>query len=183
MKTKNLLPIIGCTLLVMLTGNSFSQTASDQKEFNHSYAVSLIANLNSPDLDTNASADASVTVNTKVQKSFDAYFAKASEQNWSMVGDNFLNRFHSNGVLTNALFGKKGTLIYTVTYGAEKDMPADIRHIVKSEYYDYNITMAIEVKENKRDIWVVKLDNATEQINVRVEDGEMERVQQFIKSN
>jgi len=170
-------------LLVILTGNSFSQAASNQKGFNYNYAGSLIENINSPDLDTNASAEASVTVNTKVQKSFDAYFAEAAEQNWSMVGGNFLNRFHLNGVLTNALFTKKGKLIYTITYGAEKDMPADVRHIVKSEYYDYNITMAIEVKENERDIWVVKLDNATEQINVRVEDGEMERLQQFYKSN
>jgi hypothetical protein len=37
-------------------------------------------------------------------------------------------------------------------------MPADVRKIVKSEYYDYTITMAIEVKENCRDIWIVKLD-------------------------
>ena len=121
--------------------------------------------------------------NIKVQRSFISYFEETAENNWSMVGKDFLNRFHFNGVLINALFDKQGRLIYTISYGTEKNLPADVRKTVKSEYYDYAITMAIEVKESNRDIWVVKLDNTNEQITVRVEDNEMERVQQFQKLN
>jgi len=72
---------------------------------------------------------------------------------------------------------KNGKLINVTTYGTEKDLPADVRKIVKREYYDYKIAVAIEVKENNRDIWVVQLDNASEQIAVKIEDGEMEEVQ------
>ena len=52
-----------------------------------------------------------------------------------------------------------------------------MRKIVKSKYYDYSIRIVIEVKQDNRDIWVVKLDNASELITVRVEDGEVERMQ------
>jgi hypothetical protein len=50
--------------------------------------------------------------NIKVQRSFISYFGETAENNWSMVGKNFLNRFHSNGVSINALFDKQGRLIY-----------------------------------------------------------------------
>ena len=43
--------------------------------------------------------------------------------------------------------------------------------------------MAIEVKENYRDIWMVKLDNSLEQTTVKVEDNEIEQVQQFQNTN
>ena len=39
--------------------------------------------------------------------------------------------------------------------------------------------MAVEVKENNRDMWVVKLDNESEQITARVEDGEWSRCSNF----
>ena len=73
--------------------------------------------------------------------------------------------------------------LFILTYGTEKNLPADVRKIIKSEYYDYAITMAIEVKENYRDIWVVKLDNSLEQTTIRVEDNEIEQVQQFQNTN
>ncbi len=181
MKTKIIITLLSCGLL-LITNTTFSQLALNKKNDNFIYAMSLALNT-----DTTTRANVfnlnTVAKNIKVQRSFVSYFGENAENNWSMVGNDFLNRFHSNGILTNALFTKNGQLIYTITYGSEKNMPADLRKIVKREYYDYTITMAIEVKENNRDIWVVKLDNASEQITVRIEDGEMEQVQQFQKSN
>jgi len=127
---------------------------------------------------TNASPD----INMKVKRAFIKLFGEEREQNWSIAGQNFLNRFHVNGVLTNALFSKNGQLIYTITYGTEKNLPAAIRKIVKSEYFDYSITAATEIEEDKRDIWVVQLQNDIEVIAVRIENREMEQVQQFYKS-
>ena len=130
----------------------------------------------------NDSKNVSPYVNMKVQRAFIKLFGEEREQNWSIVGQNFLNRFHVNGVLTNALFSKNGQLIYTITYGTEKNLPAAIRKIVKSEYFDYSITAATEIQEDKRDIWVVQLQNDIEVIAVRIENREMEQVQQFYKS-
>jgi hypothetical protein len=80
------------------------------------------------------------------------------------------------------LFSGRGTLIYTITYGSEKDLPADLRRAVKSEYYDYTMTITIELKQDNRDIWYVELDTPKDHITVRLEDGGMEEVNQFQKN-
>lgn len=182
MKTKIIFQISVCFITLLGTQSTFSQDNSSKNEKYNFYAL-IEAVKNNPDaFAAEPYGTSTATVNDKIAKSFKKYFGSAAEQNWSVVDGNFLNRFHSNGVLTNALFSKNGNLIYTITYGTEKNMPEDIRKIVKSEYYDYSITMAIEVQQDKRDIWVVKVDNADEQITVRVEDGEMEAMQKFDKS-
>ncbi len=159
------------------------QLALNKKTINHVYLTSGIKSIGLTNLDTSVTKATSFNVSIKVQRSFISYFGEASENNWSMVGNYFLNRFHSNGLLTIALFGKNGHLIYTIRYGSEKDLPADVRKTVKSEFYDYTITLTIEVKENGRDVWFVKLDDPREQITVSLEDGEMEKVQQFQKTS
>jgi hypothetical protein len=100
-----------------------------------------------------------------------------------VAGKGFRNRFHVNGLLTYALFAKNGALIYVITYGKEKNLPQTVRKTIKREYYDYSITMAIEVKQDNRDIWVVRLEDTSEIITVRIEDGEMEQVQKIQKAN
>src|SRR5579885_3347642 len=155
----------------------FAQENNSNTNKNDNYSYVDLSKID-PNIASTKTAVATETVNNKIAKSFKKYFGEQTEQNWSIVGTNFLNRFHSNGVLTNSMFDKNGNLIYTVTYGTEQNMPEDIRRIVKGEYYDYNISMAVNVNENKRDIWVVTLANEKKQITVRVEDGEMEQVQE-----
>jgi len=181
MKTKTMLPIIGCILCLVTTNNSFCQKTVNPKSPGNAYA-SITPNTSLIDLDTTAYANVSVEVNNKVQKSFAQYFKSATGQTWSIWGKNFHTNFYVNGVLTRALFSKSGQLIYTVTYGSEKDMPADIRKIVRSEYYDYSIILAAEVEQDKRDIWVITMENSNEQIIVRVEENDMEQVEKFKKS-
>ena len=180
MKTKTIIPIIGC-ILSILTNNSFCQATANEKGLGNAYTP---ATTNSAliDPDTTAYAAVSVEVNNKVQKSFAQYFKSAAGQTWSMRGKNFHTNFYVNGVLNRALFDKSGHLIYVVAYGTEKDMPADIRKIVRSEYYDYSIILAAEVQQDKRGIWVITMENSNEQIIVRVEDNDMEQVQKFKKS-
>ncbi len=184
MKTKIIFPLIGCMLCILITNSSFTQVTANRKELNKVYAVYAISenpknNFTNSDF---ASTNFSLTVNNKVQKSFAQYFGGATRQIWSNAGINFHSSFYINGALNCALFDKNWHLIYSIKYGAEKDMPADVRKIVKSEYYDYGITMAMEVKINKRDIWVINLKNNTTYLTVRVEEGEMEQVEQFEKA-
>jgi hypothetical protein len=122
-----------------------------------------------------------VTANSKVQKAFTRAFGENALQNWSIAGRNFLNSFYVDGVRTNVLYSPKGNLIYTIAYGAEQQLPGDVRKLVKSSYYDYDITSVTEVKENERHIWVVQLQNSKEVITARIENDEMEQVQQFNK--
>ena len=174
MKKSFIFTAFAAAIFMLTTISTFSQETAKDNEL--SFAETDALNTATP------SADASVTANEKVQKSFVRHFAGASEQNWSMVGNDFHNNFYINGVLTRALFDVKGHLIYTITYGTEKDIPANVKDMVTGEYPNYAISMAINVKEGGRDIWVVKLDNNEQQLTIRVEYNETEQVMQFQKS-
>ena len=166
--------IITSAIFLMNLGNSFSQLPVN----NNAHLLYLISGISvNANTDTITNKLHKICENVKVQRAFISYFGENAENNWSKVGEKFLNCFHSNGLLTRALFTKHGQLIYVITYGTEKNLPVDIRRRIKREYFDYTIAVVIEVKENNRDIWVVKLDNTSEIITVRVEGDEMERVQ------
>ena len=61
-------------------------------------------------------------------------------------------------------------------------LPAETRKLVKSAYLDHTIAMAIEVKEDDRTIWVIRLEDTTNLIFVRVENGEIEETKHYQKS-
>ncbi len=121
-------------------------------------------------------------VNNAVSKSFQSTFKDATKTQWYKVDRDYLASFMANDQKNHALFTKKGYLIYHITYGQEKNMPDDIRKIVKTSYLDYNITSAINVKEAGRDIWVVNLETDKKLILARVEDGELEEVGNYNKT-
>ena len=178
MKTNFFSRIIISILYMLITCSSFSQLTVSRREPTKSASFPKTQNSNSTDFVTKAS----ITVNDKVQKSFEQYFAGVSNQDWSMMGKDFHTTFYNNGVLTQALFDKKGNLINTISYGTEKDIPVSVKKIIKSEYYDYAITVAVKIKMNQEDIWVVNMKNDTEYLIVRVENGEMEQINRFNKS-
>ncbi len=121
-------------------------------------------------------------VSAKVNKAFEQYFKGASHQRWHQLEKNFLVKFIQHDQENSALFTKNGQLVYHVSYGTEKHLPSDVRGLVKSTYYDQSITRVIKVNQDKRNIWVVSLEDAKEYVMVRVEDMEMEETQRQQKS-
>lgn len=78
--------------------------------------------------------------------------------------------------MTRAFYDKKGKLRFTIDYYGEKQLPAEVRSIVKPVYYDYAILLIQEVKMNGKSIYVIDLQDSTTIKTVRVADGEMELV-------
>lgn len=81
-----------------------------------------------------------------------------------------------------ALYNVKGNLIYSICYGSEKDLPRDVRRLVKKEYVEYNILQAIEVNQDNRTIWVINLGDDISLITIRVENGSIEKMKHYTKS-
>lgn len=118
-------------------------------------------------------------VTIKVQRAFIQKFGSQATQNWSAVGQHFMNSFYVDGIRTNALYSKNGYLIYTIAFGTEKQLPDNLTRLVKNSYSGYDITAVTEVNENNRHIWVVQLQNSKKVITARIENEELEEVQQF----
>ena len=60
-------------------------------------------------------------------------------------------------------------------------LPAEVRRVVKSEYYDQKITRVLKVNQDQRTIWVIHMEDQKEFIMARVEDGQLEETKRMEK--
>lgn len=125
---------------------------------------------------------ATTNINKAVSESFKKTFKDATNAQWYKVNKNYLVDFISKDQQNRALLEKNGAIIYHITYGYENNIPEDIRKMVKTNYVDYNITKAINVQQQQRNIWVINVESDKKLILVRVEDGELEEVGNYNKS-
>ena len=167
---------LGALLAFFLLGNlAMAQQASGTRDLDDQ--IEIFNNVFS----ANTAAPVPV-VSEKALKSFRSSFKNPVGASWYQVGKHFLAKFEGDGKKQKALFNKNGAIIYTISYGVERDLPSELRKQIRENYYDYTISMAIEVNENNRTIWVVRVEDSATMITVRLENGEMEEVQNFKKS-
>jgi hypothetical protein len=124
-------------------------------------------------------------VNTKVVRAFLDKFREVEYMKWKEMNKNFFVRFIMNNQTNTALFEKDGSLIYHISYGFEKNLPAEIRKMVKTDpdYFDHNVTQVFNVYQDNRRIWVIYLEDSKTVIHVRVENGFLEEVGRYKKAS
>lgn len=123
-----------------------------------------------------------VVVNARINRAFSQFFQNVSNPRWYEINKKFLVKFIQNDQENRALFTKNGQLVYHVSYGTEKHLPFDVRKLVKSTYYDQRITRVLKVSQEKRDIWVISMEDAKDFVMARVEDMELEETQRMHKT-
>ena len=127
-------------------------------------------------------SDKKISLNIKIRRSFIQYFEDATNQRWFEADKNFLVKFNLDGHENRALFAKDGRLIYHIIYGTEKDLPGDVRRLIKSTYYDQVITRILKIIQDDRLIWVIHMEDNQEYIMARVEDNELEETKRMLKT-
>ena len=80
---------------------------------------------------------------------------------------------------TRDFFDKKGRHLYSIAYYGEKELPAEIRAIVKPVYYDYAIKTVEELRIAGKSVYFVDMQDDSHVKTVKVVDGEMEEVSSF----
>lgn len=120
-------------------------------------------------------------VNSKVVKAFKGAFKDAENPQWFKLNKDFLVNFIMNQQQNSALFRKNGFIVYHLSFGGEKNLPRNVRRIIKPNYYDYSITKVVKVNEADRNIWVINLEGPKNFVIVRVENEELEEVQNVKK--
>ena len=163
MKTQIISRISGCLLSILFASSSFAQS--------NYIALSPIA-----------ISGVNLKVSEKIQTGFYKSFTDAENVKWYEVDKKILATFSMNEMNHRTLLNKRGGVIYHISYGSEKNLPVEVRKIVKSTYFDYKITMAVKVEEDKRTIWVVDMEDDKTLITVKVENEEMEEVRKLQKS-
>jgi len=103
-------------------------------------------------------------VNAKAMRDFSKRF-NGKQANWSNAGDVFQAKFSDETIRTVVGYGKSGRWLYTIKHYSEKELSRDIRHMVKSEYYDYKIDLIDEVRipQSKNEIYLIHIHNEEKQ--------------------
>jgi hypothetical protein len=131
----------------------------------------------------NSDPIASSKVHQKAVKDLAKSFKSLTGEKWYVLRDGFVAMFSLNGSDHQVCYDKKGNWLLTIRSYGEANLDHDVRHIVKSTYYDYEINLVQEVETpTAPKIYIVQLVSKTEIVSVKVIDGEMQVLQKFIKS-
>lgn len=120
-------------------------------------------------------------VTKQVNKSFGSAFKEAIDPHWYKLNRDYFVKFIMDDQKNTALMQKNGRIIYHIKYGTEVNLPDDVRKLAKSNFVEYNITNAINVEQDQRNIWVINMEDSKKFVIVRVESGEVEEVGNYDK--
>lgn len=125
-------------------------------------------------------------ISPRALKNFANTHKNVMEESWTKGKDGFSVTAISDGIRTTVFYDKKGNWVGGIKYYREEKMPREIRHIVKSAYYDYNIIATQEVETiDSRGVptYIVTVEDKANIILIRTTAGEMEVWKQFTKAN
>jgi len=121
-------------------------------------------------------------ISAKALKNFSKSYQKQSDASWFAIADGFVAIFTADGVKTKAYYDSKGRPVGDVRTYQEDKLPKEIRHMVKSTYYDFNIFLVNEVTVDNAKVYLIKIEDKTSFKTIRVQDGEMSETEAFTKS-
>ncbi len=121
-------------------------------------------------------------VNAMVLLSFKRDYGSATDVHWSIVENKYMAKFFVEGKPVRMLFDKKGHMVYSISEGTIKNLPADVRKAVRSIYYDYDIKTTAEVHTLSKTAWFINLEDETSIVTVKVMDGEVIETGNYRKS-
>jgi hypothetical protein len=123
------------------------------------------------------------SVNVDVANAFRRTFPGAQQLQWYKYDKDYIAKFILKDMDHNSLFRKNGVMIYDISYGYEKNLPENVKELVNKAYDNYKIIRSINIKAQGREIWMVKMEGMKKYLMVRIEDNELEEVEEFNKAD
>jgi len=121
------------------------------------------------------------SIPSRAVKDFHKSFKGIKNEEWSKLTDGYIAKFTEGSIVTRVGYNSKGGWVHTIRYYSEKQLPSDIRDRVKSIYYDYTIFNVAEVYFTDEPVYLVYIQDNTHLKTIRIYDGQMEEVQNFIR--
>jgi len=181
MKARYLVGVIGIILCTLITGCFLPFTVADKPRTFGETDDKIIADMR---LEGLGKPDPFYLneIDSRAVRNFARTYWNASDANWVTYPGGYVVFFSKNGISSRAYYTRSGELECTIRQYTEKDMPADIRHMVKSAYYDYSIFLVNEITNQGGTSYVVKIEDKTSFKEITIDDNEMRVTNEFIKS-
>ena len=109
---------------------------------------------------------------------------RAGDQNnaqWYKLETGYLAECDHAGAQARYFYDQKGNFIYSLLTYTEKEMPAEVRHLVRSNYYDFTIGWVKEVNEAETTAYVVHIEDAASWKDLVVQNGEIRVLHAYYK--
>jgi len=150
----------------------------------------IVSNSNSLEYQMNATETKNsmneLAISPRAVKDFMNTHKNVTGESWMKTKDGFSVRFNSDDVRTTIYYDKKGNWSGSIKIYGEEKLLREVRHVVKSTYYDYNIVYAQEIETTDSDgvpTYVVCVEDKTKIKMIRIRDGEMSVWKEFTKTN
>lgn len=183
MKKTIICGLTGIVLACTTTSNVFSQNSGSTAKVNVQPAIEKI--ISSPDeLLTEENNYAPVLmrdISIKAVRNFIKEYKNVSNVKWFESEDGFVVYFNMDGIKTKVYYDKKGNYECKVRNYYENRLLSEVRHLVKSNYYDFSIYCVVEISANDKTAYVVKLESKTSWKTIKIVNNEMEVTQDYKK--
>ena len=166
-----------------MPGRADAQTMSENRDIVKTESLAPAMELTKYSSHEIAEINSVNELNQKATRDFKKTFRDVSNEKWYSIKNGFLAEFSLNTTKNRVVYDKKGSWKYTVSYYAEKNLPADIRAIVKPAYYDYTISRVEEVHANDKIVYFIHVQNESRLKTVKICEGEMDLIEDLPKSN
>jgi hypothetical protein len=113
------------------------------------------------------------------------FWERAGDQNnaqWYKTATGYLAEYYEGATQVHYLYDHKGNFSYSLLTYTEKEMPAEVRHLVRSHYYDFTIGWVKEVNEAKTRAYVVHIEDAVSWKDLVIQDGEIRVLHAYCKN-
>ena len=125
-------------------------------------------------------------ISPKAIRGFNKAYGDGNNESWDYMKDGFAARFSSHGVRNTIFYDKKGNWAGSIKLYSEDKLLRQVRHLVKSEYYDYKIVYAEEIETIDSPglpTYIVCLEDKTKIKMVRIFDGDMKVWKDYRKAD
>ena len=113
-------------------------------------------------------------VNLKALKDFGKSFHKVSDEKWFKVPGGVIANFLTNGIDFRIKYDENGKWLYNLLTYPEDNLPSDVKSLIKSRYYHYEIEYCNEYQLSNSTIYVVKMTDDKSTKTIKIADGEIE---------
>jgi len=175
---KNLLTVLGIVVLANLSGTAEAQAKAVSSRRQEKIPFAATSGNDSsfkqgPILINN--------INSRAIRDFTISYKNPTDVRWIILPEGFQVHCYDDGYQIRIRYDNKGRRICMIRDYGETKLPHDVRHIIKSQYYDYDIFSVSEITMRGRMIYIVKIDDATTWKTLCIEDGEMTCTEEFDK--
>ncbi len=124
-------------------------------------------------------------ISSRAVRNFIREYKSVTDAEWSRSANGlFVVHFTSDSINITIHYNKNGDCEFLIRNYSEDKLPREIRHLVKSNYYDFNIHHVTEVTVDEISTYVVLIGdknskNKTYWKIIRVANGEIEVIKEF----